>query len=487
MRRDFTHQDTRERIDINDFDSMELDVNDVIEYTVDEKEDFSDANRPIKGICTDIVVNTLLETKESLFEFMKIICDSFTEAIDHYKKKNRIRNKDIFFAFKGGNVLRLISNQFSDELPELANRVLNDFYKKFFKRSDSDFTIYINPSLRDYERIHHDMCMLAYNIQLHIRHILFENPTQFFSFYNYDSDVRKDLLNDYIEQLNNMAEDPESPYYNFKFTDVSIMGEDNNETKQDILLLPSDYIIKEYKFQNDNTSPAVISFNKSLEFTSGDGDSITKFTLVRTKLFFVLTADTPDGTTSIIRGGELIDVSIPHRKDKSIAMIFEDPYHSFQMYSIASGEDKIEFWSYGLELLSEDLEKILFQVAEYPWDDNKYAKRLNRLCYLYFIDLFTDGSSDYDKIRILKRTSNLINSCRRNRNNLEHLQSFNRLVWYYNETCNKSKNTHELEEFRDNININLETLIETMENLIEFKKYGPVIDELYESDIGDVL
>ena len=81
----------------------------------------------------------------------------------------------------------------------------------------------------------------------------------------------------------------------------------------------------------------------------------------------------------------------------------------------------------------------------------------------------------------------MINSCRRNREHLEHLQSFNRLVWYYNETCNKSKNTHELEEFRDNININLETLIETMENLIEFKKHGPVIDELYESDIGDVL
>ena len=54
---------------------------------------------------------------------------------------------------------------------------------------------------------------------------------------------------------------------------------------------------------------------------------------------------------------------------------------------------------------SEDLEKILFHVAEFPWNDNKYGKRLNRLCYLYFLVVFTDKNmNNKQRLNLLSTT-----------------------------------------------------------------------------------
>lgn len=133
-----------------------------------------------------------------------------------------------------------------------------------------------------------------------------------------------------------------------------------------------------------------ISLNKTLEFKSGDG-GITKFALIRTKINFNLILEKDEKQSKINMGGELIDVSIPHRKDESIKEVFNNMDKAISRYNITNKNKILKFNSYSLEFLIDDLEKILFHVAEYPWDDNKYVKRLNRLCYLlynFFICLY---------------------------------------------------------------------------------------------------
>ena len=48
----------------------------------------------------------------------------------------------------------------------------------------------------------------------------------------------------------------------------------------------------------------------------------------------------------------------------------------------------MEFLSYSLSHIIEDLEKMLYHENNYPWIDKKYEKRVNRLFYLSFIELF---------------------------------------------------------------------------------------------------
>ena len=151
-----------------------------------------------------------------------------------------------------------------------------------------------------------------------------------------------------------------------------------------------------------------ISLNKTLEFKSGNG-GVTKFALVRTKINFNLVAENEGTSKTLNMGGELIDVSIPHRKDKSINDVFNHLDKAISRYTVTNKDKSLEFNSYSLLFLIEDLEKILFHVAEYPWDDNKYVKRLNRLCYLYFLDMFIRERNNLNRKSILQSINKKMN------------------------------------------------------------------------------
>lgn len=70
--------------------------------------------------------------------------------MDNFKSKFNLESTDLFFAFKGGNILRLVYKQTLNELPNLVSKKLKSFYDAFFKRSDADFSIYLNPFLENY-------------------------------------------------------------------------------------------------------------------------------------------------------------------------------------------------------------------------------------------------------------------------------------------------------------------------------------------------
>ena len=61
--------------------------------------------------------------------------------------------------------------------------------------------------------------------------------------------------------------------------------------------------------------------------------------------------------------------------------------------------ETISISSYTIDYLIYDLEEILFNENMFPWEDKKYYKRLYRLFYMYFVDIFInieDGSLRYN-------------------------------------------------------------------------------------------
>ena len=117
------------------------------------------------------------------------------------------------------------------------------------------------------------------------------------------------------------------------------------------------------------------------------------FNLIRTKTQFRIDYIDPEGMfMSRSMGGELIDVSISHRcADIESQTFFHHINKNISKYSLThhiDSKDTMEFLSYSLEHIIEDLEKMLYHENVYPWNDKKYVKRINRLFYLSFIELF---------------------------------------------------------------------------------------------------
>lgn len=405
-------------------------------------------NREVNGIATDVVVFDFINSAEKTYNFMNIVCIFFNEAIDYYCEKMGLvrsteeRPGDVYFMYKGGNVLRLLYNEFKRSIPVTAVEIADGFFAKSFKKSDSDFSIFVNPGLPNFDRVYDDMVSLSYVLQYRIRTVFNREPKgdmfDVFAFAEYNNEKRDLILRKMLDDLNASASvsDPSNEdFYGAKFTKVKMMGheyrlvEDNDneyvldEDKADASMLTDD-ADKRADFAIDKCGADIcvyglgtpndadyfyISANHALDLSMGfPGNEVRfRFTLVRTKLN-ASTYMIKDGQKKLkLLGGEVIDCTIMHRDTLGLSTTeeFDEYKNNVSSYSLSMPDTKyrLKFFGYNRVGLIHDLEFILFRSVQKPWEDNKYAKRLNRLFFLYMVDLFANEINNEKRVDIVEK------------------------------------------------------------------------------------
>ena len=256
------------------------------------------------------------------------------------------------------------------------------------------------------------MSYLAFKIQNIIRSLLLSNKYLVFHWFKYNNNFKSYILNEYLKKIideDTTTNDPENTEYykneilDLLFDNVSAFSENSNyniRNDQVITYDESNNIIRR-DIYTKNKSHAYITFNEALEFITDD--RIVRFNLIRTKINFNIKFKINNQIRYENIGGEFIDVSIPHKTDSNIKYFFENYESNVHKvtykapckkahYIIFSNPDT-EFLqkTYTLNYIYYDLHKILFINTYYPWEDNKYEKRLYRLFYLSHIDFFSSN------------------------------------------------------------------------------------------------
>lgn len=395
--------------------------------------------KELKAVMTDMVVYEFLNTSKQVCQFISTVYTAFDDAIKLYNKSKGYSDKDIFFIYKGGNVLRFVSNQAFDLMPGRVKSDLLEYYRDSFKKSDADFSIYINPKHANFDVIFADMTNLAYLVQNYLRNIFLQNPQKYFNFYTIRQENQTDLLNKYLVKLNE-TEVVKNQTIPGKFTTLSLPNSRTNtgDLKQKKYLPKKDFelvfdkkanilesqdtndpdkisstirvdlhaihlaesdrdeIIKIAEAQNEiygdiYQSEFIISVNRTTTFLVPGG--LISFNLIRTKISFNATRVTDQDTILNKIDGELIDVSITNRGDYVVDKFFDNAERHIAEYTLQTEDCDLKFRAYSTEYLTGDLENILFVQNAYPWDDPKYAKRLKRLLFMYYLSLFIEPST----------------------------------------------------------------------------------------------
>jgi len=406
-----------------------------VERMKGENKKYSDNAREFKGITTNVVVHNYVTTKENIFRFMKLTVGTFNEALDLYAQRKGLNRSDFLFVYKGGNVMRLLANEFLIELPGTASREINDYYKNYFKRSDADFAIYINPFIPQYETIFSELTYISFLLQDKIREQFVENPTYFFEFEKYNEEAKRNILAELLDSLNkadSLAKEENDDYYGAKFVSVNHRGMtickgEDNEIKEDSSC-PGDYSIvgkkdslvefaevnddgeKETVVYNisDKTNYIYVQYNTALQFSDA-ANFQRHFNLTRTKINFNATYVNKNGkqiTSSY--GGELIDVSLAHRNSSGVEHFWEHQNDFLREYTLKYNDDSITFNAYSIAYIVEDLEDVIYKQSDRPWKDKKYKKRVNRTFYFYFLDLFDKIPSNLERIELLTQLYNVV-------------------------------------------------------------------------------
>jgi hypothetical protein len=383
------------------------------------EKDGTDELRPLKAVATDIVVNEFLGTKDTLYNFLSFVYGLFYYTLYLYRERQGLTRDQLVFVYKGGNILRIISNEFLLELPDQATQALAEFYAPFFKRSDLDFSIYLSPHVSNYDEKFHEVTLIAYQLQDYARCFFEKHMMHYFNLFRYNAEYQGMVLEPYLAAFNEARPKNTPEFVNFKVGEATaIIGNNSSfayEANPDMTLAflnegQEDWQAPVRQVARAEISPPqpgsimTITHNDALEF--GRADLHIRFNLTRTKIIFTLL--TASGETQNV-GGELIDVSVPHKSDANLEHFFEHLQDNLAWFQLKLKDEVVaSFYSYSLSYLISDLYYILFITVDLPWEDSKYAKRLNRLFYLNFVDIFIQMEDARAKLEVLEDLRTLV-------------------------------------------------------------------------------
>jgi len=228
--------------DVNLRFNFQLNQNPSLYFDRKPNEIIDDSDTFLKDIMTKFVNNHFYNNNEITFNFFNVIQTIFKNGIDKYIQKRGLPENCIIFVFKGGNIMRLLINkELETNFSEKQMIIILDKVKDIFKKSDSDFQIYVKNLINSVDKngiritkiimdeIYNDINKLTYLLLNRIRNIILLNPEQYINFMQNTDDYKSTLFTDILNTINKEKEDSEK-YKDVTFTSIRfeniVVGDD---------------------------------------------------------------------------------------------------------------------------------------------------------------------------------------------------------------------------------------------------------------------
>jgi len=374
----------------------------------DPSKDYVDHNRPLKALCTEFITQYCVNDP---YEFLSLVITRHEQMLKHFAETRQLPVP--IFCYKGGNLLLVIYRAFTQQFPLLAREALIRHFSPYFLPSDADFSVYYPPdqySSLDVEALTN----LCVNIQKQLRREFVRQPMTYFTFFQYNRSRQEMLVESLREKVNQLdlwkTKNPRHPQLFQKQMNALQFGSVCSPEKKCTLLLRKEKGRTDatIRFVNERTKKQIqviregtpqmiyVQDNRALYFFKKGTSLPTHFDLIRSKFSFSFLVSSSsknqnkkDEDHIFHTNGELIDVSLSRNKEY-LKDFWKNRRKIFTRYSIpfSTSSHTIQVFGYTYSYFVEDLHRILFVDNTYPWQDEKYKKRLHRFVFLCFLDLF---------------------------------------------------------------------------------------------------
>jgi len=401
--------------------------------------------------------------------FQYLVNTVYNNSIAKYiNEKNaggaKLNDYDILFLYKGGTTMKILYEKYKRELSnhvELTNFFTNT--EKYFERSDSDYSIYINPAISiqthniEYYDVYRDLnIMSCANLDI-VRMIIEINANQIVDF----SLLTEDIIKNKAHNLNELVQNVKSSNTNcndyanidkimgitsndqtymienipdMTFDDVDqTLFVDETETlkkkemkafiknkkvgsrKKDFYMTFVDRTNKYYKEFNVKRN-IYMSINETNEYTNKK--TVATFSLHRLKINFIVYYRTMNGKYGLFNSpSELVDVSILKGDATGLALFYhhydleQKSYKYVYDNKIDNTQIQVVYRGYTIYGHINDLLFTLFDVSDFPWEDIKYSKRIKRAFMFMFLELCVSFNNNTKLIKsIVNQIYNFIDT-----------------------------------------------------------------------------
>jgi hypothetical protein len=381
--------------------------------------------------------------QELIFKFQYLINKFFNKIVDSYIKEKGLGANDIIFMYKGGTFMKIIFEKYKNLFKNNENFINSN--SSFFKRSDSDYAIYISHRFNreDYTLHYYNLNIMVYNVLNKIKQFINKNLNDVLPINKIDeTQLKKQLgtLNEFLrdnrktlpyfkevekfigislynithmderlpDKFNLYTLDPKSLHYENiikvggKIVDKSALLKQHKKIpvqRNSFYVTPKKDTDDKYYSAVKNIDDSSLSgiyqyYNETNHFDSYDNSLLNYFTLHRIKINVVLYFKTWSGRYGFFQcPSELIDIPIPTIEDFKSNINFDQIIKSYK-HTLYNKE--LIFNSYNIYGLIEDINKALFVELKFPWNGIKYEKKIHRLIFFLMIYLNNNYSNFND-------------------------------------------------------------------------------------------
>jgi len=230
---------------------------------------------------TTLVNQEFFKIEETNYNFLSTVCKIFGDALAEYKTRRNLRDNDIYFIYKGGNALRSIFKKYEKILPYDISNMISNVYSDYFKKSDSDFVIIINPNIEKekWNEYFEDVKKISYLCLNRLRNIFLANLILYFDFYRLSETIKKKYLVDQLIEMNNKKDNLKKnniDHFNIIIFNDLMVGETFNPNNIDLDQVIYDEKIRYdwNKYQNGPYRSDIFLKSLNLDRNNVDGISI---------------------------------------------------------------------------------------------------------------------------------------------------------------------------------------------------------------------
>ena len=321
--------------------------------------------------------------KNNIYKFMRLINETFENAIRLFIKEYKLDDDDIRMVFYNDIVLRKIAEKFIYTLPNKSSINISSYFDKYFNSELLEWCVVLHPELENYEKIYSKLKFYIARVMKQLNTYITINKREIFDYFKYNDAYLQYInlkLSSQIEELLNNLKEYNHYNIHYQVEKTNLVKNVHTYRHSTSVLLNNNsnkhlFQINIVENENEINYSQCISFHISLKNTEFKNKTKAK-----------------NYEQSILVPIPIMSISLRDRNDYFSKKMIQSAKNVRKYTYVFSLDDIFEFEGLSFKFICEHLESNAYD--EEPWITQNWKNIYGRLMFFYLIDLFANIRSN---------------------------------------------------------------------------------------------
>jgi hypothetical protein len=322
--------------------------------------------------------------KNNMYKHMRLINETFEQALDLFIKQFKLDNDDIRLVFYNDIALRKIAEKFIYTLPNKSNINLSGYFDEYFNSESLEWYVILHPELENYDYIHSKLKFYIAMIMKQLNLYIDLNRREIFDYFKYNNGYKQYIklkLSSVIESVLNNLEEHKRNSSNFEVEETRILSNVHIYRHNDKTVL-----------LNNNANKHLFQINIIEKEDKVIYKQCLSFSVLLKNIYFNKKKEHREIKQMISIPIQTFSITLGNKSDSFVQRLIISNENVRKYSYVFSLEDVFVFEGLSFKFICNILESHAYN--EEPWILKNWKHTYGRLIFFYLIDLFANVRSN---------------------------------------------------------------------------------------------